>query len=201
MCLLFCGVVIPFCQNCILGLQPAVLKLLTQQFKIPLFISCPWCHSLSLRLVYKGNLKFPCKNFFLLWMIESLNGDRYGVIRRTSSGDYQPLILGNQAIDGVFRRGSYAHSSEPMRPEDNVDRSNAERHHFSLHKSLDFFIHFTSKFPLVIIFLLIVFFVIPGNAVILLLYLLMTVVFAIPSFLVLYFVFPMLNRLVREIIS
>ena len=167
------------------------------------------CHLLSLRLVYKGNLKFPRKNFFLLWMIESLNGDRYGVVRRISSGGNQPvdsprcnLMLGNQANNGVVvRRGSYAHRSEQIRSRDNGGRNNGERHHFSLHKSLDFFIHFTFKFPLVIIFLLIVFFAIPGSAVILLLYLLVTIVFAIPSFLVLYFAFPMLDRLIREITS
>ncbi|XVF03242.1 hypothetical protein REPUB_Repub04eG0244500 [Reevesia pubescens] len=193
---LWCGHTL--CQNCILGLQPAVFKLPTQLIKIPFFISCPWCHLLSLRVVYKGNLKFPRKNFFLLWMIESLNGDRYGVVRRTLCGDNQPLMFGNQAINGVVRRGSNFHRSEQVRSQDN-GRNNVERHHFSLHKSLDFFIHFTSKFPLVIIFLLIVFFVIPGSAVILLLYLLVTVVFAIPSFLVLYFAFPMLDRLVREI--
>lgn len=203
---LWCGHTL--CQNCILGLQPAVLKLPTQQIKIPLFISCPWCHLISLRLVYKGNLKFPRKNFFLLWMIESLNGDRYGLGRRTSSGYNQPvgsprcnLMLGNQATSGVFRRGSYTHRPGQLSSQDNDGRNNVERHHFSLHKSLDFFIHFTSKFPLVIIFLLIVFFVIPASAVILVLYLLVTVVFAIPSFLVLYFAFPMLDRLVREITS
>ncbi|XVE53156.1 hypothetical protein DITRI_Ditri02bG0181400 [Diplodiscus trichospermus] len=195
-------------ENCILGLQPAVLKLPTQQINIPLFVSCPWCHLLSPRLVYKGNLKFPRKNFFILWMIESLNGDRYGVVRRTSSGDNQQvgsprcnLMLGNQAINGVVRRGPYAHRSEQVRTGDNGGRNNAERHHFSLHKSLDFFIHFASKCPFVIIFLLIVFFAIPGSAVILLLYLLVTIVFAIPSFLVLYFAFPMLDRLIREISS
>ncbi|XVF43195.1 hypothetical protein PTKIN_Ptkin02bG0021100 [Pterospermum kingtungense] len=204
---LWCGHTL--CQNCVLGLQPAVLKLSTQQIKIPLFVSCPWCHLLSIRLVYKGNLKFPRKNFFLLWMIESLNGDRHGVIRRTLTGDNQQsvgsprcnLMLGNQAVNGGVRRGSHAHRSEQIRPRDNGGRSNAERHHFSLHKSLDFFIHFTSKFPFVIIFLLIVFFVIPGSAVILLLYLLLTIVFAIPSFSVLYFAFPLLDRLVREITS
>ncbi|KAH1097756.1 hypothetical protein J1N35_014677 [Gossypium stocksii] len=203
---LWCGHTL--CQNCILGLQPAVLKLPPQQIKISMFISCPWCHLISLRLVYKGNLQFPRKNFFILWMIESLNGDRYGISRRNLSGDNQSvgslrcnLMLGNQAISGVVRRGSYANRSEQNRSLDTGGRTNAERHHFSLHKSLDFFIHFTSKFPLVIIFLLVVFFAIPGSAVILLLYFLVTVVFAIPSFLVLYFAFPMLDRLVREITS
>ncbi|XVF85851.1 hypothetical protein PTKIN_Ptkin17bG0150900 [Pterospermum kingtungense] len=191
---LWCGHTL--CHNCIMSLQPAVLKLPTQQISVPLFISCPWCHLLSLRLVYKGNLKFPSKNFFLLWMIESLNGDMYGVVRRTFSGDH-----GNQADNGVIRRVPYAHSSEQSRGLDSGGRSSVERHHFSLHKSLDFFIHFTSKCPLVIILLLIVFFAIPASAVIFLLYLLVTVVFAVPSFLVLYFAFPMLDRLVREITS
>ncbi|XP_022734645.1 uncharacterized protein LOC111288140 isoform X2 [Durio zibethinus] len=197
---LWCGHTL--CQNCILGLQPAVLKLPTQHIKIPMFISCPWCHLLSLRLVYNGNLKFPRKNFFVLWMIESLNGDRNGFVWRTSSEEHQPigfprcnLMLGNQAINGVVRRGSYTHRSEQIRSPDYGGRNNVERHHFSLHKSLYFFIHFVFKFPLVIILLLIVFFAIPGSAVILLLYLLVTVVFAVPSLLVLYFAFPMLDRL------
>ncbi|MBA0631933.1 hypothetical protein Godav_000758 [Gossypium davidsonii] len=198
---LWCGHTL--CQNCILGLQPAVLKLPTSQFEIPLFVSCPWCHLLSLRLVYKGNLKFPSKNFFLLWMIESLNGDRYGVVRRASPGDNQcNLMLGNQASSGVVRRELYAHGSQQIRSGDNGGSSIVERHHrFSLYKSLYFFVHLTTKFPLVIMLLLIVFFAIPGSVVILLLYLLVTVVFAVPSLLVMYFAFPMLNRLVREIAS
>jgi len=44
--------------------------------QLPLFISCPWCNLLSFRLVYKGNLRFPRKNYFLLWMVESMNGER-----------------------------------------------------------------------------------------------------------------------------
>ncbi|KHG23627.1 E3 ubiquitin-protein ligase TRIM32 [Gossypium arboreum] len=128
---LWCGHTL--CQNCILGLQPAVLKLPTSQFEIPLFVSCPWCHLLSLRLVYKGNLKFPSKNFFLLWMIESLNGDRYGVVRRASPGDNQcNLMLGNQASSGVVRRELYAHGSQQIRSGDNGGSSNVERHHHAI---------------------------------------------------------------------
>ncbi|KAE8667653.1 TATA-binding protein-associated factor 2N-like [Hibiscus syriacus] len=207
MCLTSYGVV-TLCQNYVMGLQPILLKFDTQQIKIPVFISCPWCQLLSLRLVYKGNLKLPRKNFFILWMIESLNGDRYGNARRNLSGDNQPLgfprcnlMLGNQANHGVVRTGSSANRSEQIRSQDNGGRNIAERHHFSLHKSLDFFFHFTSKFPLVIVLLLVVFIAIPASAVILLLYLLVTVFFAIPSFLVMYFAFPMLERLVREITS
>lgn len=76
-----------------------------------------------------------------------------------------------------------------------------ERSHLSLHKSLDFFIHFTTKFPLVIMLFLIGFVVFPASATILVLYLLITVLFALPSFLVLYFAYPSLGWLIREITS
>ncbi|KAE8710186.1 pentatricopeptide repeat-containing protein [Hibiscus syriacus] len=198
---LWCGHTL--CQNCILGIQSTVLKLPTSQFKIPFVISCPWCHFLSLRLVCRGKLKFPRKNFFLLWMIESLNGDRYGDVRRMQSGDNRcNLMLGHQASNSLLRRESYARGSQQIQSRDNGGGDHVERHHqFSLYKSFYFFIHLTTKFPLVIMFLLIVFFAIPGSVVILLLYLLVMIVFAVPSFLVLYFAFPMLNRLVREITS
>jgi hypothetical protein len=202
---LWCGHTL--CKNCILGLQLAVLKLPAQQITIPFFISCPWCHLLSFRLVYKGNLSYPRKNFFLLWMVESLNGDRLK-FNSSSCGENQPtwsprcnLALGNQATNGNLRRAPPTRSPGHQGSNDDNGSSNVDRHQFSLHKSLDFFIHFTSKFPLVIIFLLIAFFVVPGCAVILALYLLVTVVFAIPSFLVLYFAYPTLERLVREITS
>ncbi|GLU09513.1 hypothetical protein SLE2022_263720 [Rubroshorea leprosula] len=178
----------------------------SNEIKIPFFISCPWCYLLSLWLVYRGNLKFPRKNLFLLWMVESLNGDwiKFGA----SSGENQSarpprynLILGNQAGNSVARRSSYADHPEQYRSHNSESRNLMERHPFSHHKSLDFFIHFSSKFPLVVIFLLIVFFVTPGSAIVLLLYFLVTVIFAIPSLLVLYFTLPTLEKLMREITS
>ena len=78
---------------------------------------------------------------------------------------------------------------------------NGEMNRSSLHKSLDYFLDFTTKFPLVIIFLVTVLFVVPISAAIILLYLLVTVLFALPSFLVLYFAYPTLVRLVNEIAS
>lgn len=202
---LWCGHTL--CKHCVLGLQWAVMQFPTQQFRIPFFISCPWCHLLSLRLVYKGNLKFPRKNFFLLWMVESLNGDRVK-FGSSFSGENQlslpqngSLAMGNSARTGNLRRASVSSCSGPSRYDGEDGSSHVDRNYFSLHKSIDFFIHFTSKFPLVIIFLLIVFFVIPGSAVILAIYFLLTVLFAIPSFLVLYFAYPTLQRLVREITS
>lgn len=192
---LWCGH--SLCKNCVLGLQWAVMKFPTQQVKIPFFITCPWCHLLSPRFIYKGNLKYPRKNYFLLWMVESLNGDRHKVV--STCVDSQPAwspkcnFLASQGTNYNLRRPLINHCVGGV--------NDGERHYFSLHKSLDFFLHFTSKFPLVIIFLLIAFFAIPCSAVLLIIYFLLTIFFAIPSFLVLYFAYPTIQRLVREITS
>lgn len=201
---LWCGHTL--CKNCVLGLQWATLKLPAQQFKIPYLVACPWCHLLSLRLVYRGNLKFPRKNYFLLWMVESLNGDRvkFGGENQQVWSPRGSLAIGNPASSNVNPGRASVSSCPELSICNGVDDGSSghvDRHYLSLHKSLDIFIHFTSKFPLVMIFLLIIFFAIPGCALILALYLLITVLFAIPSFLVLYFAYPMLERLVREITS
>lgn len=78
---------------------------------------------------------------------------------------------------------------------------NAERINASLRKSLVFFVQLTAKFPLVIIFLLVVLYAIPASAAILVLYILITILFAVPSFLMLYFAYPSLDWLIREIIN
>ncbi|CAN1838870.1 hypothetical protein LINPERHAP1_LOCUS35576 [Linum perenne] len=199
---LWCGHTL--CQNCVLGLQCTVWQFHAQHFKIPFLISCPWCHVVSLRVLYNRSLRFPRKNYFLLWMVERLNDgdDRAGKANSSSlqSGfDDQPVwhsrnevvvdddlsVLGNEGMD--FRGGS------------NV--SGRQQHLLSLHKSLDLFIRFTSKFPLAIVLLLVVFFAVPISSAILILYFIVTVVFAIPSCLVLYFAYPTLARLVAEIVS
>jgi hypothetical protein len=59
----------------------------------------------------------------------------------------------------------------------------------------------TAKFPLVIIFLLIVLYAVPASAAVLVLYALITFLFALPSFLILYFAYPSLDWLVREIFA
>ncbi|XLT10597.1 hypothetical protein HN51_056390 [Arachis hypogaea] len=199
---LWCGH--SLCKNCVLGLQWAVVTFPSQQIKIPFFISCPWCHLLSFRLIYNGNLKFPCKNYFLLWMVESMNGDRQRLV--STCMDSQPVwtpksyILENQATNSNLIRASLCNYTGRQEP-NIVGGRGRHRHPFSLNKSLDFFIHFTSKFPLVITFLLIAFFAVPCSAIILVLYLLVTILFAIPSFLVLYFACPMMHKLVRNITS
>ncbi|PKA59869.1 hypothetical protein AXF42_Ash015927 [Apostasia shenzhenica] len=198
---LWCGHTL--CKNCVLGLQWAVVKFPSIPIQLPLFISCPWCHLLSFRLVYKGNLKFPCKNFFLLWMIESMNGDRLKS-RSSICGTHQPLWPSN----GMYpnhntRRTPHVHQELAQASGDQYSSLaqylNAERINSSLRSSLVFFFQLTAKFPLVIIFLLIVLYAIPASAAILVLYVLVTILFALPSFLILYFAYPSLDWLIREI--
>uniref|UniRef100_A0A1J3K1I9 RING-type domain-containing protein n=1 Tax=Noccaea caerulescens TaxID=107243 RepID=A0A1J3K1I9_NOCCA len=197
---LWCGHTL--CQNCVFGLQSSVLRLSSQDIKIPFFVSCPWCQLLSFRIVYKGVLKFPRKNFFLLWMVESLNGDRTSHGSLVSDNQQSVLTprcgmsLGHHCSNSnvTVRRNQSPHRDEHS-------SSQPSRQHFSFHKSLDFFISFTSKFPLVIVFLVIVLFAIPGSLVILALYFLFTILLAIPSGMVLYFACPILERLVNEITS
>ncbi|KAB2056059.1 hypothetical protein ES319_A11G078600v1 [Gossypium barbadense] len=206
---LWCGHTL--CKNCILGLQSAVVKFPTLPIQLPLFVSCPWCNLLSFRLVYRGNLKFPRKNYFLLWMVESMNGDR---LKSHSSfcEDHQPewssnnnSASGNQVTQSNHRRGQYPHHPESSRSNYNhihlTNYSNSERIYSSLRQSLAFFIHLTAKFPLIIIFLLIILYAIPVSAAILALYILVTILFAFPSFLILYFAYPSLDWLVKEIIT
>ncbi|CAH9092543.1 unnamed protein product [Cuscuta epithymum] len=206
---LWCGHTL--CKNCILGLQWAVVKCPSLPIQLPLFIACPWCNLLSLRLVYRGNLKFPRKNFFLLWMLESMNGDRR-VSRSTSCDDNQPawpssrrISSGNSAMEPISRNAPHTHISESTGSSHDQSHFDGflalERLQSSIRKSLIFFVHLTAKFPLVIIFLLILLYAIPASAAILALYMLITVLFALPSVLILYFAYPSLDWLVREIIT
>ncbi|PIM97038.1 Non-specific serine/threonine protein kinase [Handroanthus impetiginosus] len=200
---LWCGHTL--CKNCILGLQWAVVKFPTLPLQLPLFISCPWCNLLSLRLVYRGNVKFPRKNFFLLWMLESMNGDRV-TSHASICGDHRAVCPSSMRAPASrtgnnVRIGQYVQHPEPSDGNRLNNYLIIDRLHFSLRKSLVFFVHLTSKFPLVLIFLLIILYAIPASAAILALYILITVVFALPSFLMLYFAYPSLDWLVREIIT
>ncbi|XP_015962718.1 uncharacterized protein LOC107486675 [Arachis duranensis] len=212
---LWCGHTL--CKNCILGLQWAVVKFPTLPIQLPLFISCPWCNLLSFRLVYRGNLKFPHKNYFLLWMVESMNGDRVKT-HSTSYGDHHHhhhhhhlvfpnrdnFATGSQVSHGNIRRGQVLHPESFSSNRSHHNTGNylsMERLHTSIRKSLVLFVHLTAKFPLIIVFLLIVLYAIPASAAILALYILITIVFALPSFLILYFAYPSLDWLIREIIT
>lgn len=206
---LWCGHTL--CKNCILGLHWAVVKFPTLPVQLPLFISCPWCNLLSFRLVYKGSLKFPRKNYFLLWMLESMNGDRVKSHSSSCGDDHQPVSSdsnigrGSRVDSGILRREQVIHHSRsPGSNHEEVrvnDYLSLERLHSSLQKSLVFFVQLTAKFPLVFILVLIVLYAIPASAAILALYILITVLFALPSILMLYFAYPSLDWLVREIIT
>ena len=197
---LWCGHTL--CKNCVLGLQWAVVKFPTLPLQLPLFISCPWCNLLSFRLVYKGDLKFPRKNFFLLWMVESMNGDRlrpassYSVQASSSSST---MHLGSENHLQGLRRNLLPPNQTLTQGTHFSDYLNIERLQDSVRRPLLLFVQITAKFPLVIIFLLIVLYAIPASAAILALYVLITVLFALPSFLVLYFAYPSLDWLIREI--
>ncbi|KAA8542506.1 hypothetical protein F0562_023658 [Nyssa sinensis] len=98
-----------------------------------------WPHPL---LMYKGNLKFPRKNFFLLWMVESMNGDRVKS-HSSSCGDHPPvwssnrnLAMGNQVSHVNHSRAArirlpeqveYNHDEGPL-----FGHLNAERLHLFL---------------------------------------------------------------------
>ncbi|EPS68292.1 hypothetical protein M569_06482, partial [Genlisea aurea] len=198
---LWCGHTL--CKNCILGLQWAVVKFPASLLQLPLVIACPWCNLFSLRLVYRGNLKYPRKNFLLLWMLESINGNSAMKPPHSSiCGE------GQHPERRWYGRSSHSEPSISTRragEEEEEDGGNYQLLEmlqlFSLRKALAFFFHLTAKFPLVFIFLLIILYVIPTCAVILALYMVITVVFALPSFLMLYFAYPSLDWLVREIIT
>uniref|UniRef100_A0A0D9VVG4 RING-type domain-containing protein n=1 Tax=Leersia perrieri TaxID=77586 RepID=A0A0D9VVG4_9ORYZ len=206
---LWCGHTM--CKNCILGLQWAIIKVPTVPIQLPFFISCPWCNLLSLRIIYKGNLAFPRKNYFLLWMVEGMNGERARSCSTIHSEQQTTWLSsgsrgsGNEGFSNPVRR-PLAPPVETSSPSVNhanhgVPLLNAERVQASLRKLLSFLVHLTAKFPLVFIFLLIVLYAIPASAAVLLLYILITVLFALPSFLILYFAYPSLDWLVREIFA
>ncbi|KAK1433699.1 hypothetical protein QVD17_10614 [Tagetes erecta] len=199
---LWCGHTL--CKNCVLGLQCAVVKLPTLPIQLPFFVSCPWCNLLSFRFVYKGILKFPRKNYFLLWMVESLNGDRVKS-HLSSCVDHAPGPTWSWTRGLITNPGSHSNSlSRPQVVESNRHNGihfNGERLQSTIRKSLIYFVHLTAKFPLVFIFLLIVLYAIPASAIILAVYILISILFALPSFLVLYFAYPSLDWLVREIIT
>ncbi|KAK9748104.1 hypothetical protein RND81_02G036400 [Saponaria officinalis] len=204
---LWCGHTL--CKNCVLGLPWAAPKFPTVPIQLPFFVSCPWCNLLSPRIYYKGVLRFPRKNYFILWMVESMNGERtrsytsgHGDLRQACS------MNGNGGVTG---QSHIRHHREVPRtteqPQINQNRSlvqryfNRERLNMSFRKSLAFVVQLTAKFPLVVIFLLVTLYAIPASAAILALYVLITILFAFPSLLVLYLAYPSLDWLIREIVT
>ncbi|XP_076954374.1 uncharacterized protein LOC143628767 [Bidens hawaiensis] len=173
---LWCGH--SLCKNCILSLPWAIGKIQPLPVRLPLLISCPWCNLLSPRVVIKGTLKFPRKNYFLLWMVERMTSEKVKV------NDNLPML--------TLSDGQTGQSSGPVAGNSRIG---------FVKKVVVFLVEMTAKFPLVLILLMIVLYAVPASAVILALYVLLTIVVAVPSFLVLYFSYPSLDWLVREIIG
>ncbi|KAK4737021.1 hypothetical protein R3W88_000718 [Solanum pinnatisectum] len=189
---LWCGHTL--CKHCLLGLKSASWKFSTQQSRF--HYSFPAHGAIcDISVGVSGNLKSPSKNFFLLWMVESKNGSSTRIARPVL------LILGNNTSFMNYRRvrclGSPGSSTSSYNHTSGTPAS--QRAHSSLHKSLDLFIRITSKFPLVLVLLLLVMFAIPSCAAVLALYLLITILFGLPSFLVLYFAYPACEWLIKEI--
>ncbi|KAL5699028.1 hypothetical protein ACHQM5_029986 [Ranunculus cassubicifolius] len=185
------------CKTCLLSLQWAEVKLPTIHIQLPLFVSCPWCQLLSFRLVLKTRISYPRKNFLLLWLVESANGNRTRYCPSSSSFSGSETVLPPST--------SFVHQTETRgRP-----HSRQVVNHLvggwrvcaPLRKSVAFLLHLTAKFPVVFLFMLIVLYVIPASAAILVVFLLITFLFALPSFMVLYFSYPILEWLVKEMIS
>ncbi|KAJ0254003.1 hypothetical protein HA466_0115920 [Hirschfeldia incana] len=193
---LWCGHTM--CKNCILGLQWAIVKLPTHPVQLPLFISCPWCNLLSFRLVFRGALRFPRKNYFVLWMVERMNGERRSSSHQTEGNTEEQQPPPPPCLHHRHHRSQPEPSGEGSDRRRVVERDNIQT---SLRKSLVFFVQLTAKFPLVVIFLLIVLYAIPTSAAILAMYILVTLLLALPSFLILYFAYPCLDWLVREIVT
>lgn len=206
---LWCGHTL--CKNCILSLHWAVVKLPTVPIELPLLVSCPWCNILSPRILYNGNLMFPRKNYFLLWMVESRNDDQPGSQSLTHRGhgtvwSNGNMLWGNHANhqDTSLHRALCTRLEHSNHNEQALlirNYSGSQMIHVSLLKSLAFFIQLTTKFPLLVIFLLIVLYAIPASAAVLAIYALIAILFALPSTLILYFAYPWLDWLIREIFS
>ncbi|CAA0828736.1 RING/U-box superfamily protein [Striga hermonthica] len=204
---LWCGHTL--CKNCVLGLRWTAFKFSGQQIRVPFFVSCPWCQLPTFRISHRGALRFPRKNFFLLWMVESRNGDRSTRYPSSIGGKDRQQMWSPRCSSAVTRSGFSSHSANNRRmhrlgrenPSDErvgPNNSMSERVQLSFHKSIDFFFKMTAKFPLVLL-LFVVLFAIPASGAVLLLYLVITIVFAVPSVLVLYFSYTALDWLGREI--
>jgi hypothetical protein len=55
------------CDACIRELPWSALR----GVELPFLITCPWCMCWSPRIIWDGTLKYPSKNFSLMWLVES----------------------------------------------------------------------------------------------------------------------------------
>ncbi|KAK9098150.1 hypothetical protein Syun_025195 [Stephania yunnanensis] len=196
------------CRTCVLSLRLVQVKVPTLPIQLPFFVSCPWCQLLSFRLIWKGNIRFPRKNFFLLWLVDNanVNRTRHRCPLRNESQVVQPSSAESTQQSRLLAPSTslYYYELSGGLPSPRQGRSRligSWRVCTSLQKSLSLLVRLTAKFPLVVVFMVIVLYVIPTSAAILIGYMLFTFLFALPSFLVLYLAYPILDWLVREIVA
>ncbi|KAI3946718.1 hypothetical protein MKW98_003281, partial [Papaver atlanticum] len=129
-------------------------------------------------------LRFPRKNFFLLWLVESANGNQIRFC--PSSCTDEKAFQSSSSSTSVRQSGSYPSSIESLHEPPSSSRTREGSSSFIRSwRSLALLLHITAKFPVVAIFMLIVLYIIPASAAILVGWLLITFLFALPSFLVL----------------
>eukprot|EP00250_Pteridium_aquilinum_P032992 c5070_g1_i2 orf=106-801(-) len=186
---LWCGH--SLCKSCLLGLQWATVKLPVVPVQLPLFICCPWCQFLSCRLVWEGRLKYPCKNFFLLWLVDSLRSDGAKAEAKSADPPEPSSILADQASASRL----WEISSGTQQPSDVLFLQRWCK------KLAGLCAHLVAKFMLLLLVLFILFCVLPFSMIVLMVYFVATLIFAFPSFLVVYFAFPSLSWLLREIVT
>ncbi|XP_042506636.1 uncharacterized protein LOC122082891 [Macadamia integrifolia] len=198
---LWCGH--SLCKTCLLSLQPAEIKFPILSIHIPVLLSCPWCQLLCFKLVWKGDLRFPRKNFFLLWLVETATGYRTTNCPSSSSKDQkflQPLTTDLVTQGGCLSPPSEEHLHEHS--QGFLDARQTMNHlQSSLQRSFSSLVQLTVKLPIVFIVMLFLSYVIIGSIVVLVFYLLITFIFAVPSLWLLCFFQPMLERLARDAIA
>ncbi|MCO5553525.1 hypothetical protein L7F22_007047 [Adiantum nelumboides] len=188
---LWCGH--SLCKSCLLGLQWATVKLPVVPVQLPLLIACPWCQFLSCRLVWRGKLKYPCKNFFLLWLVESVRSDS----RHLHDGSKAETVLTDRTQAALYQAPAFSlWELSQLQPASEVLVLNRWFRKFAGICAL-----LVVKFMLLLVVMFILFCVLPFSALVLMVYFVATLIFAFPSFLVVYFAFPSLSWLLREIVT
>lgn len=208
---LWCGHTL--CRNCVMGLRWAMIKLPGLTLQMPLFIQCPWCQFLTARLTWKGCLKMPSKNYFVLWIAESVKAGDVKQGPNSPAGNVFSNVAFTPSTRLLDAGGAHSHhhqqntQAESLRPRRILQAElAAEGLDWRLVRQWSgrltaLFLQFTAKLPLILLLLFIVFYVLPFSSLVLLLYCVITVVFAVPCFLIVYFSYPSLDWLVREILS
>ncbi|KAI4966360.1 hypothetical protein ZWY2020_041197 [Hordeum vulgare] len=108
-----------------------------------------------------------------------------------NANQYVPPVVASVPVNTTEE--PLRHGQRPLPPEIEMLLATPPTLPACLQKLMVCFVQLTAKFPLVIMFLLIVLYAVPASAAVLLLYVLVTFLFALPSFLILYFAYPTLT--------